>query len=283
MTHRILPLVALASLLAAGCGTLPVVGASAEGEALALRHGGFEGGKAAFAHRGPKGGAFLFPGVELTAEQQSRMQALLEQYRPAAPAEGEHEARHAERQAQAEALEAALTAEPFDAAALEAALTPPSDAMPPQHDPQLLVEARALLTDEQRAQAIARLQEAPADRPEREKPDMTARLAEKLGLTEAQQAALEVVEAARPARDPDAKRQAMIAFLETGDASALAAEAPPAPPAAAIVAFVGTLDASQRAQLAEGPFLGGGQPGFGGPGGHGGKHGFGGKPGFGHR
>lgn len=282
---RFLPLVALASLLATGCGTLPIVGATSEGEALALRNAGFEGGKGAFGdrgHRGPQGGAFLFPGVELTAEQQTQMQALLQQYKPAAPAEGDQEARHAERQAKAEALKAALTAESFDAAALEAALAPPSDVEPPQRDSQLLVEARAILTEEQRAAAIAKLQEAPADRPEREKPDMTAKLAEKLSLTEAQQAALAAVEAARPAHDPAAKHQAMITFLETGDASALAAEAPPAPPVAAIVAFVGTLDATQRAQLAEGPFLGG-KVGFGGPGGKPGLGGPGGKPGFGHR
>ena len=219
-------------------------------------------------------------GIELTTEQRASLKAIAEKYRPAEAARPDPAtmaARRDEMKARQDALKAALSAEPFDGAALSAALAPPADRpAPPALDPQALVEARAVLTDEQRATVIAKLKEAPQDLPAMPgRPDPTARLTEALALTAEQQAKLAAIGAARPAPDHAARHAAMIAFLETGDAAALLT--PPAhaaPPTDALVAFVGSLDAAQRAKLTEQAFFLGGPRGAGGPGGPGG---------FGHR
>lgn len=308
MTRTVAAVLSLAVLALSGCGAYPntsfsALGLRGEGAGKGETKG-FKGGHG-FGH-GAKGGpgakAFGLPGlpllgVELTAEQKTALKAIAEKYMPADAAKPDRaamEAKRAEAEAKHAALKAALTAETFDAAALTAALTPAAADAPakPAIDPAMLGEVRALLTEEQRATAIAKLKEAVAS-PAREKSadakkaDFGAKLAEKLALTDDQKAKLAAVDAARaaakPDHDPAQRHAAMITFLETGDAAGLTAEhARPQPPVDAIVDFVGSLDATQRAKLGDlgmllghgGPALGKGGHGFGGPkGGHGGGHG----------
>lgn len=100
---------------------------------------------------------------------------------------------------------------------------------------------------------------------------------EKVTFTADQQAKLDAFQVAMKPAKPDASatptdpRAGEIAFWQTGDTSGLAAPAPaarPAFPTDLFVAFVESLDASQRQALfAHGGLMMGGQPGPGGPGG----------------
>lgn len=273
-----------------GCGTMPaglnLLNADGEGfrafGAKGPRMMG-HGGPGKMGPGGPGGGLGLLavPGVDLTDEQKASVKAIMEKYKPAPPEAPQDREAH---KAQREALQALLKAENFDAAAFKtalAALTPPSAR--PKPDPAMFVELRAVLTDAQREAAIAKLKAMPEPPAKTRQPGKHAdKLAEKLKLTDAQKAKFtalhEAMQAQRPAHDPAARKAAMIAFLETGDAAGLMPPAaPPAPPVDAIVDFVGSLDATQRATLAEGHGL----PGLGGGRGDGGKghkmHGRGGR------
>lgn len=259
-----------------GCGTLPAGllnfgdgGLRAVGghKARGMGHGG--GGK--MGHKGAGLGLLAVPGVELTDEQKAAVKAIMEKYKPAKPeAPVDREAYKAQR----EGLVTLLNAETFDAAAFKAALAglkPPVSR--PQPDAAMFVELRAVLTDEQRATAIAKLKEMPEPPAKVDAPTSHAdKMAEKLKLTEEQKAKFttlhEALQGQRPAFDPAARKAALIAFLETGDAAGLMPPAErPAPPVDAIVDFVSSLDATQRAALAAGPGL----PGLGRGPGHGGK------------
>ncbi len=322
--RKLLPVVIVAALLsgcgAAGTGPAGLGGLFARGDKAAGHgmmgqnggpmggrggmkggHGGMMGGKGAGRAGGQMGGPGLaWPGVVLSAEQQTQLQALAAKYAQAKPTEADRTA----QQAKHDALNAALMAATFDAAAFKAALTALHDGAnaPKAHDPQLMVEARALLTDAQRAAAIAALKALPAPKAPAERPappagapQLANQLSKALGLNEAQAAKLAALQAGMVAdapvkRDPAAERAAQIAFLETGDAASLPAKpAPKALPIDAIVDFVASLDGPQRGKLAASglPFAGGGMRGGmgghgggkrGGMGGHGGGRGFAGRP-----
>ena len=270
-----------------GCGMVPMSGLNAEDQgfrAFGPRMMG-HGGPGKMHQGGPGGGLGLLalPGIELTTEQKASVKAIMEKYKPAQPpAPADREAQKAQR----EALVALLKAETFDAAGFKTALTgltpPPAR---PKPDPAMFVELRAVLTDVQRAAAVAKLKDMP-EPPAKAEKSLGARadkLATQLNLTDAQKAQLvalhEAMQAQRPARDPAARKAALIAFLETGDVTGLLPSAErPAPPVDAIVDFVGSLDATQRNALAAMPGL------LGVAGGRGGKgHKMGGRAGKGHK
>jgi hypothetical protein len=157
-------------------------------------------------------------------------------------------------------------------------------------------EIRAVHTEAQRTAIIAKLQAqpeppAPMLRGDAgkvgDRPDMAAKLAETLQLSDVQKAAIEALRPAAPAvrPDPAAHRQAEIAFWQTGDTTQLQALAPAfVDMTDAIVAAATTLTVDQRKAVFSHGF---GGPGLGGPGkgghdmgGPGGK-GPGGRPGMG--
>lgn len=270
LSRPTLGLLAAVALLAAGCGASP----SADGEGslgVRLATAGSQA-KSAFSsalggqgrHHGPR---LPFPGITLSAEQQAQLQALhaasKPPSRPARPPQG--------------AVKAALSAEPFDAAALRAALTPP--ARPAFDNAARLTAWRDILTPAQRLASAAKLREPQPERearPARPRPDFTAKLATDLTLTEMQQTQLKALvtqmAANKPAKPPAGRREAMAKFLETGDASALPSRPErQGPPIDAIVDFVSSLDATQRAALAKQPFFSFGRRGPGGR--HGGRGG----------
>jgi hypothetical protein len=169
-------------------------------------------------------------------------------------------------------------------------------------------EIRAVYTEEQPTAIIAKLQAQPEPVARDgagkvgDRPDMAAKLAETLQLSDAQKAAIEALKPAEPAVRPGhaAHRQAEIAFWQTGDTTQLQALAPAfVDMTDAIVTAATTLTVDQRKAVFShgfgGPGLGGpgmgdhrmGGQGMGGPGGKGpggkspGGKGPGGRPGMG--
>ncbi len=302
-THRAAGAIITAFLLA-GCGQVAFTGAEldatgpagiramrgAQGGEFAGRKGGFGGQKGGHGElKGGPGGMMgglggpmaMFAIADLTDEQKAQIQAIQEKYRPARPA-GEPGA-EAGKQPGAK-LQALLAADTLDVEALKAALAerPAKLAGDRPDRTAMLAEVRAVLTEAQREAIVAKLEAMPAppakaddatraDRPAPPSVDeRVARVAEKLALTDAQQAALVTFETAldanrgefvKPAHDHAAGQAAMVAFWKTGDTTALAALQPPAiePPAFPVDAFVAlaqSLSAEQRVQLlARGPMV----------------------------
>lgn len=276
--------VSLALSTLAGCGQSALLSAAATGttaDQASLQAKGR-------GERGPgQGGPMaLFAQLDLSADQQTQLQAIADQYKPAAPsAQPENQ------------LATLLTAATLDVDAVKAAFA--AQPQPPQDDHRVaqLVEVRAVLTDAQRAKLVALLKAqptpaVPSDRPSPDaaRPQGDDPLVAKLSLTTEQKAAYDAFKAAldanRPAAPtarPDfaARQAAEISFWETGDTAGLTADKPaverPAFPVDAFVAFVETLTVDQRQQaFAQGGF------GFGmGPGGKGGHEGPGGREGHG--
>lgn len=300
----------IAAYLLAGCGQGVLTATELSGAGTADLRGMAGDQKGAFGgHRGGPGGEKGGPGgmrggmggpmelfalADLTAEQKTQIQAIQEKYRPARP-EGQPGDQPLNPGAHLSEL---LKADTLDVDALKAALAArPARTAGDRPDPTaMLAEIRAVLTDAQRAAIAAKLEAMPAprakaddaSRADRPAPptveERTAKVAEKLSLTDAQKAALVTFETAleanrpqgaKPEQDHAAHQAAMIAFWKTGDTTALAALKPPAiePPAFPVDAFIAlaqTLTADQRVQLlVRGPMGGpGGPSGHGGPGGH---------------
>lgn len=219
----------------------------------------------------------LMAGVSLSDDQKAQIKAILEAHRPAGrPAHDLH---------------TLLTADTIDAAAIRAAFAQ-AETDRAQRDRDhlaILGEIRAVTTEAQRADIVARLPAAPdpgaggrdvaADRAAKRAERDAARAA-RLGLTDEQQAAVAALRPATATRpDPAAHRAAMITFWQTGDTSALQAlPKRPAPDVEAVVTAATLLTADQR-QAVFGRMAGhgGGRrghgphgPGFGGPEGPGG-------------
>lgn len=288
--------IVLAMGILAGCGQFTAL--SAAGTPSALRAQG-DFGQGGF-HQGPKfdGPLGLLSVADLTDDQKAQLKAIAEKYKPQKPEQG------AEKPGAK--LQELLAADPLDAAALKAALESKTDRPAPDMSQHFaaLKEARAVLTDAQRATLVEKLKTQPSPAPKAdakrpERPEPTAeqkqqkldKLAEKLKLTETQKAAFAAfqakLDATKPAPTPrpdfTAHRDAMVTFIETGDTAALEALkpalTPPAFPVDEFVALAQTLSPEQRKQLLAQPF--GGKGGHGKPhGGSGGKAGF--KGGFGH-
>jgi Spy/CpxP family protein refolding chaperone len=203
------------------------------------------------------GGALsLFADLDLTDAQRAQLVAIAEKYRAQWPA------------APIDRIRELLTAETVDAAALRAALT-----APPAADPRLpllsamLVEARAVLTDAQRATLVQQLHAvtipAPTAKPAPTDADRATWLdkaSQRLSMTEDQKAAFSAyleqqraTDAGQPATvDQSARRDAMVRFFQTGEAAALnALEPTPAPPVAveALVNLATKLNQAQRQAL----------------------------------
>ncbi|MNS30187.1 LTXXQ motif protein [compost metagenome] len=203
------------------------------------------------------GGALaLFADLDLTEAQRAQLLAIAEKYRAQWPP------------APMDRIRALLTAETVDTAALRAALT-----APPAADPRvpllsaMLVEARAVLTDAQRATLVQQLQAvtlpAPTAKPaptDTERSAWLALAAQRLSLTEEQKAAFSTyleqqraTGADQPAPvDHSARRDAMVRFFQTGEATALnALEPSPAPPVAveALINLATKLNQAQRQAL----------------------------------
>lgn len=203
------------------------------------------------------GGALsLFADLDLTDAQRAQLLAIAEKYRAQWPA------------APMDRIRALLTAETVDAAALREALT-----APPAADPRLpllsamLVEARAVLTDAQRTTLVQQLQAVtiPATTPkpaptEAERAAWLEVATKRLSLNEEQKAAFSTyleqqraTGADQPAPvDQSARRDAMVRFFQTGEATALnALEPSPAPPVAvdALIELATKLNQTQRQAL----------------------------------
>jgi Spy/CpxP family protein refolding chaperone len=179
------------------------------------------------------GGAMaLFADLALTEDQKAQLKAIAEKYRAQWPTSPWRRVREL------------LTAEVVDAAALRAALTEePSGAERQSKLRGMLVEVRAVLTEVQKAQVVAKLQAAPLPQvspatvpapSEAERAAWLDRVGERLGLTADQKAAFGAflekqrdAAANRPAPiDHAARRDAMVRFIQTGDATALDAIKP---------------------------------------------------------
>lgn len=212
---------------------------------------------------GPLG---LLSVADLSEAQKAQLKAIAEKRKPPKPGAEKAGAQ----------LQALLAADPLDAAALKAALETrmARPAAPGVESFAAMKEARAVLTEAQRASLIEKLKTQPSPLPERharrpESPAPTAlekqarldRLAEKLGLDESQKAAFAAfqarLDASRPAPTPRpdfaAHRDAMVAFIETGDTTALEVLRPtlepPAFPVDEFIALAQTLTPAQRQQL----------------------------------
>lgn len=249
--------VILAAGILAGCGQVPSL---LTGSPKAL------GAQEVFGHKAPKldGPMGLLSVADLSEAQKAQLKAIAEKYKPQKP------------QAAGTRLQALLEADPLDAAALKAALEAKTarPAMPGIQSFEALQEARAVLTEAQRAALVDKLKNQPSPAPLKasahpERPAPTAaeqqekldRLAERLQLDESQKAAFAAfqakLDAGRPAPTPrpdfTAHRDAMVAFIETGDTTALAAlaptVAPPAFPVEEFIALAQSLTPEQRKQL----------------------------------
>jgi Spy/CpxP family protein refolding chaperone len=280
---RLAVLSALTALLA-GCGQAgTMLAAKSNAPQAQGAHGKRPGGP----------GGFLF-GLEadlgLTADQQAALKALMEKHKPAAPPS--HDANNPHK-----ALHDLILGEKIDDAALRAAIAAVEADRAKHPRPDFAAQLKGvyeILTAEQRAKIVAKLQAAPeakGPRPEgspkayhspRPRPSGDPKGA--LNLTAEQQAALDALKAKQQAgfeaHKPGDQRAAMLAFWQTGDASGLALPEPPAFPVEEFVKAVEILDQAQRKALFGHGF------GFGGPGGPGGRghgrHGFGGPGGHGH-
>ncbi|MEB3223744.1 MAG: Spy/CpxP family protein refolding chaperone [Candidatus Sericytochromatia bacterium] len=313
MKRPLIPAVGLALALGtlSGCGSTALLDASVLSSVLQARGNGQVGERAGFpkgprggemkeGHRdgdrkhGPRGEQRMFAGLDLTADQQAQLKAIAEKHHPAKPAADD--AAQPERRGQK--LQAILTAATLDVEALKAALAAPPPAKPPHAESPTarLVEMRAVLTADQVAKLVARLEarpkrearpERPADAARPDHAELLAELATKLSLTAEQQAALQAFHAAMEANRPDrdeaarkakheAHQAAMLAFWRTGDATQLEALKPeraerPAFPVDALVTLATSLTAEQRQQLFAHGLPGG--PGMHGPKGGPGMHG----------
>jgi Spy/CpxP family protein refolding chaperone len=266
--------------VAAACGqALPQLGTAAlnragQGTTDTARPQGRPG-------QGPMG---LFAGVALSDDQKAQIKAIMDKYKPAQPPQND--------------LGKLLTAETVDEAAIRTALQQ-GGADRAKHEQDGLAmqsEIRAVYTDGQRAQIVAKIQAATEPPADAKAPpaDMEAKRAEreaaeatKLGLNDEQKAAVASLRPAAPPAKPDmaAHKAAMVAFWQTGDTSGLQAlPKPPQPDVEAIVKAATLLTAEQRkavfGRFAMGPGRDGGPggkghgghegPGGRGPGGHGG-------------
>lgn len=246
--------IVLAMGVLVGCGQVPALSTAVS----AMRDPGEFGRQRAPKLDGPLG---LLSVADLSEAQKAQLKAIAEKHKPQKPALGGAE------------LEALLAADPLDAAALRSALE--ARVAPPAEAPfAALAEARAVLTEAQRAELVAKLKAQPSPAPHHEArhpatpaPPAEApqarldRLAEKLGLDPAQKAAFATfqaqLEAARPAPTPRPDfarhRDAMVAFIETGDTAALEALHPKAERAAfpvdAFIALAQSLRPDQRKLL----------------------------------
>lgn len=184
----------------------------------------------------------------LTEEQQAKLKAL----QPDAP-----QLVTAKAPGAPDAVRKAFLADPLDVAALRAALeAQQADRVDlPQAGPtKLLVAMREILTEEQRAKLVAKLQAQPA-------PTLIKAVRPKidLKLDATQQAALDAVLAKLEPPAPPDPRAGMIAFWQSGDTSGLEAPKPPALPVDEIVQLAQLLDVEDRKALLEQalPFGGG--------------------------
>jgi Spy/CpxP family protein refolding chaperone len=287
----------------AGCGQSALSTAALVGTDTQANANGFDGphgrgGKGQMGPQGDKGGAAaLFQTLNLTEDQKTQLQAIAEKYKPAAPADQAQKPERPEAK-----LQALLVAETLDVEAIKAALTAQPPAPPAGANDnrlKMLVEARAVLTEDQRNQLVAQLQAQPSPRPlpsgAPQRPDapdaskIVDQLAAKVSLTDEQKAALKAFLDAQAANRPAApaqggtdpraaERAALIAFIQTGETAGLTPAAPaarPAFPVDAFLAFATSLSYEQRKAV----FAQGGLPLMGGPGGPGGERGHGGPGG----
>ncbi|MDB5098515.1 MAG: hypothetical protein JWM80_2936 [Cyanobacteria bacterium RYN_339] len=297
---RLAAMAAITTLLA-GCGQVGSMLAAKTADGSATQgFGGHRGGPGGHGeHGGPGGpggpGGFLFglqADLALTADQQTQLKAIFEKNKPSAPPS--HDANDAHKK-----LQDILLGEKIDDAALRAAIAAVEADRANHPHPDMGANLKAvydILTVEQRAKIVAKLQAAPAGAAPSPRPtpsgDPKAAQLAKLNLTADQKAALDALDAKRKAdHKPGDRRAAMLAFWQTGDASGLAAPKPPAFPVEEFVKAAELLDQTQRKALFAHGFPGGpgghGHGGHGGPGGHGGFGGHegpggpGGFPGFG--
>lgn len=231
-------------VLAAGCGAVMQQVPQDPTDVLGFR--ALDGGAPAPFH-GP-----LARQLGLTADQQAQIKAILAQHRPPQP--GQHLAE----------LKALLTAETVDQAALKAWVEARKAQFQSHQSERLAVagELRAVLTDDQRAKLLAQLaKDPPAGHPHLEafKARMRQHLVGDLGLTAGQQAQLDALHTQLEAlRDPargKAMREAIAAFVQSGDQAALGAamqgQLDGRFPVDAVIAFAASLDQGQRTKLVE--------------------------------
>jgi Spy/CpxP family protein refolding chaperone len=229
--------------------------------------------------QGEEGGFRGMPGLamlkdlDLTQEQKDKFKALFKANRPANLNRDTMKATFENAKKQMDVIKGLLKAESFDAVAFKAAL----EAMPKlpemkNNHLELLKQGRDILTAEQRAKLVEKLKAAPAMDPSTmmEKKMPADKMLGDLNLTDAQKALFEAIKPGGDRPDHSKRRAAMISFIESGNTAELEALKPAARqlPIDAMVAFVSSLDAGQRAKIADKPFgFGGhGRRGHGGPG-----------------
>jgi len=301
----------LTRLAVLSVATAILAGCSQAGTILAAKNEGTADHASAKDRKGPhgpgaragQGGMFgLLADLNLTDDQKAALKALRDGDKPGARPSFDP------KNNPFKALSDALTAATVDDAALRAAIAALEADRASHPRPDLGAKLKAvydILTADQRAQIVAKLQAGPqAGHGPRPRPSGSwqpkARPSgapqgkpgdvSKLNLTADQQAAWDALQAKlkadRDAHKPGDRKAAVIAFWQTGDASGLKPPAPPAFPTEEFVKLAELLDQTQRKALfSHGiPFLGGpGGPGghgrgrhHGGPGGPGGPGGFGG-------
>lgn len=248
--------------------------------------------------REAKGGGFapFLQGLDLTAEQQSALQAIQSELRSqmesSKPAADSREAMQAQ-------IAAAFTSEEFDADALHASVeaNAPDRSAVEQGRAEALVKSWAVLTAEQQSTVLAHVAEraaAQSERPERpEHPEGSPPWAAQLNLSADQEAALQAaLEADRPDKaerpDPSVLVNALAEGASASEIVALQAR-PEHNPLERLATLHRILSPEQRQSFVDGGFLNMGPKGRG-PGGQahmsagkagfkGGKMGRGGRPG----
>jgi Spy/CpxP family protein refolding chaperone len=239
--------VALAATVAlmAGCGAIMHQAAAGDPtEVLGFRT--LEAGDAAPFH-----GPFARK-LGLTAAQQDQIKAILEKHRPP----------QAQREQKLAELKALLLAPSVDQEAVKAwAAARKADFQAHQADRLAAAgELRAVLTDDQRTQLQALLAEDPPpfqQHLEGLKARLRQHMVGDLGLTAAQQTALDALHAKLEALHDPARRkavhQAIAAFVQSGDQAALGAamkaQFDGRLPVDDMIAFAASLDQAQRARL----------------------------------
>jgi Spy/CpxP family protein refolding chaperone len=273
---------AFATLSATGCGTSLTTPTSlaAQLQASTTANGSAQPGMGGPGGRGdhgdhgnPNDPQALLASLTLTADQQTQLAAIVAKYKPTAPtAKPLNDANTA--------LQTALLATTVDDATLRAAIAAQRADMATHQPPSPkdeLVAIRALLTSDQIATVVAKLQAGPTG--VRPSGGPGAAVEASLNLTTAQQADLAAFKAAMQPASPTTQadpRAAMLTFWQTGDTSGLVAPAAPTFPVEAFVTLAEALDLTQRQALfAHGAMMmadggHGGPGGQGGPGGHGG-------------
>ena len=201
---------------------------------------------------GQKGAFFKFMQLQppLSAQQKEQLKVIAQQSHPMA-----------NFQAQAAELKSLLLADQVDVNALKAFVAARRQARLAQLTRRVdrLAAFRAVLTDEQRTNLVARLSQAPAH------PFRYGRLGRilnhlfgNLDLTTEQQQALEALQeklqASMANRHPEAMRQAFASFVQTGDKTALINRLQGHTsvwPSDDLVQFVAMLDLNQRKALVQ--------------------------------